>query len=171
MHLLYRSGHLCIYILSNTYILLLYGVSCVWTRILVAVLTICCMTPTVRKDLLTTFQRLFANDAFARLDWVVIETTGLADPAPLIQSLYMDSNCSSRLRLDGVLAVVDCKHFPTHMKKRGNSPQEQESSGDSSDGGRTSYQDQGAHGGLPEAVIQVLWYYESCHCLVLDSYR
>eukprot|EP01035_Chromulina_nebulosa_P024133 gene24133-31360_t len=109
---------------------------------------ICC---TVRKDLLTTFQRLFANDAFARLDWVVIETTGLADPAPLIQSLYMDSNCSSRLRLDGVLAVVDCKHFPAHMKKRSKSQQGQDGSGDNPDG---SYQDQGAHGGLPEAVIQ-----------------
>lgn len=114
--------------------------------------TIPCVVHTVRKDLLTTFQRLFANDAFARLDWVVIETTGLADPAPLIQSLYMDSNSSSRLRLDGVLAVVDCKHFPTHMKKRSKSQQGQVGGGDNSYG---NYQDQGAHGGLPEAVIQV----------------
>ena len=31
----------------------------------------------VRKDLLTTFHRLFAHEAFAQLDWIVIETTGM----------------------------------------------------------------------------------------------
>lgn len=69
---------------------------------------ICC---TVRSDLLATFRRMFANEAFAQLDWVVIEASGLADPAPLIQSLYMDADCQRRLRLDGVLAVVDAKHL------------------------------------------------------------
>jgi len=69
---------------------------------------------------LNTFQQLFANDAFARLDWVVIETTGLADPAPLIQSLYMDRGCSAMLRLDSVLAVVDSKHFHLHASTKKN---------------------------------------------------
>ena len=59
---------------------------------------------------------MFSHEAFAQLDWVVIETTGMADPAPLIQSLYMDPECAARLRLDSVLTVVDCKHLPTHLR-------------------------------------------------------
>ena len=94
---------------------------------------ICC---TVRKDLLTTFHRLFENEAFARLDWVVIETTGLADPAPLIQSLYIDAKCKTMMRLDGVVTVVDCLHIQGHLRQTGGSTE-------------------GAHGGLSEAQLQV----------------
>ena len=36
----------------------------------------------------------------------MIETTGLANPGPLIQSVYMDTECYKRIRLDSVLAVV-----------------------------------------------------------------
>lgn len=99
-----------------------------------------CVCCTVRKDLLGTFHRIFENEAFARLDWVIIETTGLADPAPLIQSLYIDEKCKSKMRLDGVVTVVDCKHFATHLLsgKRG-----QEGQG------------VGAHGGISEVYLQV----------------
>jgi G3E family GTPase len=89
----------------------------------------------VRNDLLTTFRRMFTNEAFAQLDWVVIETTGLADPAPLIQSFYMDKECQQKMRVDGVLTVVDGKHFPTHLTKRD--------------------AEVGAHGGVSEALLQV----------------
>ena len=41
---------------------------------------------------------------------------GMADPAPLIQSLYMDADCQARIRLDSVLTVVDCKHLPLHLQ-------------------------------------------------------
>eukprot|EP01039_Chlorochromonas_danica_P008044 gene8044-8874_t len=93
-----------------------------------------CVCCTVRNDLLTTFRRMFRNDAFAQLDWIVIETTGLADPAPLIQSFYMDSECQQRLRLDGVLTVVDAKHLPLHL---------------------TQHRSKGAHGGESEALKQI----------------
>lgn len=76
----------------------------------------CMPVSAVRKDLLTTFHKMFSHEAFAQLDWIVIETTGMADPAPLIQSLYMDADCQARLRLDSVLTVVDCKHLPLHLK-------------------------------------------------------
>ena len=59
---------------------------------------------------------MFSHEAFAQLDWIVVETTGMADPAPLIQSLYMDAECQARLRLDCVLTVVDSKHLPLHLK-------------------------------------------------------
>ena len=44
----------------------------------------------MRKDLIDTFHTMMEHEAFAQIDWVVIETTGLADPSPVIQSLYMD---------------------------------------------------------------------------------
>lgn len=94
---------------------------------------ICC---TVRKDLLRTFHSLFSDEAFSKLEWIVIETTGLADPAPLIQSLYMDDKCAERMRLDAVLTVVDSKHLPIHIKSSNNG-------------------EKGAHGGVPEAVQQL----------------
>lgn len=49
------------------------------------------------------------------LDWVVIETTGLADPAPVIQSLLVDEECKKYLRLDSVLTIVDSKHITMHL--------------------------------------------------------
>ena len=45
----------------------------------------------------------------------MIETTGLADPAPLIQSLYMDLKCKTYLRMDSILTVVDSKHLELHL--------------------------------------------------------
>ena len=104
-----------------------------------------CVCCTVRKDLLVTFHRMFENEAFAQLDWVVIETTGLADPAPLIQSLYMDALCQSKLRLDGVLTVVDTKHLPLHLAR------EQELGG-----AEQAKKDKvGVHGGALEARLQL----------------
>ena len=54
---------------------------------------------------------LFEDPKFAKLNWVVIETTGIADPAPLVQSLYMDVKCKTYLRMDSILTVVDAKHL------------------------------------------------------------
>lgn len=74
-----------------------------------------CVCCTVRGDLIATFHELFKSDSLSKIDWIVIETTGLADPAPVIQSLYMDMECAKCMRLDGVLTVVDCKHVLGHI--------------------------------------------------------
>ena len=103
-----------------------------------------CVCCTVRKDLLLTFHRMFENEAFAQLDWVVIETTGLADPAPLIQSLYMDAICASKLRLDGVLAVADAKHLPLHLEREKSLEKEEKKTA-------------GVHGGALEARLQLVF--------------
>jgi G3E family GTPase len=76
-----------------------------------------CVCCTVRSDLITTFHSLFQQDVFSNLDWIIIETTGLADPAPVIQSLYMDKECNLRMRLDSVITVVDAKHIRNHIRK------------------------------------------------------
>ena len=74
---------------------------------------ICC---TVRGDLVKMFKALFEKPSFSALDWVIIETTGLADPAPVAQTLYMDSDCKAKLRLDSVLTVVDCMHISQQLQ-------------------------------------------------------
>ena len=74
------------------------------------------LLPLVRNDVIKTFHTLFDDPKLSQLNWVVIETTGLADPAPLIQSLYMDERCKTHLRMDSILTVVDAKHVELHLQ-------------------------------------------------------
>lgn len=79
---------------------------------------ICC---TVRGDLLRSlFQLLEHRDKF---DTLMIETTGLADPAPVVQSFFVDERIKSEYQLNGVVTVVDAKHI---FQQLGNSPEAKE---------------------------------------------
>jgi G3E family GTPase len=70
---------------------------------------ICC---TVRGDLLRIIGNLMRRrDRFDRL---VIETTGLADPAPVIQTFFVDEDVQLQTHLDAVVTVVDAKHIQLH---------------------------------------------------------
>lgn len=69
-----------------------------------------CLCCTIRGDLIDTLSDLLARrDAgtVKAFDRIVIETTGLADPAPILHVLMMDPLLVSRLRLEGVITVVD----------------------------------------------------------------
>lgn len=68
---------------------------------------ICC---TVRGDLIRIIGTLLRRRD--ELDGMVIETTGLADPAPVIQTFFMDEDLRSQVQLDSVVTVVDAAHFP-----------------------------------------------------------
>src|SRR5690606_20750865 len=63
---------------------------------------ICCV---VRGDLIRTLRRLVAERP--ALDGIVIETTGLANPSPVIQTLAVDQVIAAQCRLDSVVCVVD----------------------------------------------------------------
>ena len=70
---------------------------------------ICC---TVRGDLIRIIANLMKRrDKF---DHLVIETTGLADPAPVIQTFFVDEDMQEKLNLDAVVTVVDAKHIWQH---------------------------------------------------------
>ena len=70
---------------------------------------ICC---TVRGDLIRIIGNLMARgDTF---DHLVIETTGLADPAPVIQSFFTDEVMARQTQLDAVVTVVDAKYISEH---------------------------------------------------------
>ena len=69
-----------------------------------------CLCCTIRGDLIETFDDLLAKrDAgtIKPFDRVVIETTGLADPAPILHTLMSDPKLFRRIALDGVVTLVD----------------------------------------------------------------
>ncbi|MGF1576226.1 MAG: CobW family GTP-binding protein, partial [Cyanophyceae cyanobacterium] len=72
---------------------------------------ICC---TVRGDLIRIIGNLMKRrDKF---DHLVIETTGLADPAPVIQTFFMDEDVQAKTALDAVVTVVDARHIHQHWE-------------------------------------------------------
>ncbi|NET34610.1 MAG: GTP-binding protein [Cyanothece sp. SIO1E1] len=70
---------------------------------------ICC---TVRGDLIRIVSNLMQRSD--RFDYLMIETTGLADPAPVIQSFFVDQAMRSHLQLDAIVTVVDARHIEAH---------------------------------------------------------
>ncbi|RJF89993.1 GTP-binding protein [Oleomonas cavernae] len=69
-----------------------------------------CLCCTVKGDLIEALRRLFlqrVRGEVPEFDRVVIETTGLADPAPIIHTLMSDPVVAARYRLDGVVTTVD----------------------------------------------------------------
>ena len=67
-----------------------------------------CVCCTVRGDLMRSLFQLMEHRE--KFDTVVIETTGLAEPAPVAQSLYGDEQFRREFTLDGVVTVVDRSH-------------------------------------------------------------
>src|SRR5574339_925101 len=72
---------------------------------------ICC---TVRGDLIRIIEGLMRRKG--RFDAIIVETTGLADPAPVAQTFFMDDDVRAKTRLDAVVALVDAKHLPLRLK-------------------------------------------------------
>ncbi|MDA4847197.1 CobW family GTP-binding protein [Hoeflea poritis] len=73
-----------------------------------------CVCCTVRGDLIRVVEGLMRRPG--RFDAIVVETTGLADPAPVAQTFFMDDDVRQKTRLDAVVALVDAKHLPLRLK-------------------------------------------------------
>jgi len=75
---------------------------------------ICC---TVRGDLVRILGELHAKKAAGQLhfDRVVIETTGLADPAPVAQTFFVDDDIGQQYLLDAIVTMVDAKHADAQL--------------------------------------------------------
>jgi G3E family GTPase len=77
---------------------------------------ICC---SVRTDLQETLRDLFARRRSGELpdfDRVIVETTGLADPAPVVQTLSSDTLLAAQFRLDGLVTLVDAVNGPLQIE-------------------------------------------------------
>ena len=72
---------------------------------------ICC---TVRGDLMRILGGLMRKKG--NFDGIIVETTGLADPAPVAQTFFMDENVGRQTRLDAVVTVADAKWLNDRLK-------------------------------------------------------
>ena len=71
---------------------------------------ICC---TVRGDLTDLLKKM--HEGIRDFDGVLIETTGLADPAPVAQTFFVDDDIVNKYKLDGIITVADAKHVIQHL--------------------------------------------------------
>jgi G3E family GTPase len=72
---------------------------------------ICC---TVRGDLIRIIEGLMRRKG--RFDAIIVETTGLADPAPVAQTFFVDEEVGRRTRLDAVVTVADARWLKDRLK-------------------------------------------------------
>lgn len=71
---------------------------------------ICC---TVRGDLIRILGSLMKRKD--KFDYILLETTGMADPGPVAQTFFMDDEMAQKLELDAVVTVVDAGHVERHI--------------------------------------------------------
>ncbi|MFI0465681.1 CobW family GTP-binding protein [Saccharopolyspora sp. 5N102] len=77
----------------------------------------CCICCTARTDLVETLRKLVERKE--KIDRVLIETTGLADPNPVAQTFYVDDEISEHFALDAIVTLVDAKHIDRHLDEAG----------------------------------------------------
>lgn len=75
---------------------------------------ICC---TVRGDLIRILGNLLKRKD--KFDHILIETTGLADPGPVVQTFFVDEQLKEKLAVNGVVTLVDAKHILQHIDENG----------------------------------------------------
>ena len=75
---------------------------------------ICC---TVRGDLIRILGNLLKRKD--KFDHILIETTGLADPGPVVQTFFVDEQLKEKLFVNGVVTLVDAKHILQHIDENG----------------------------------------------------
>jgi G3E family GTPase len=83
-----------------------------------------CVCCTVRGDLIRVVEGLMKRPG--GFDGILVETTGLADPAPVAQTFFMDDDVKAKAKLDAVVTVADAKHL---LGSLASSPEAQEQVG------------------------------------------
>jgi len=76
-----------------------------------------CACCTVRGDLGKAFVEILekSQESDVNIEHIIVETTGLANPAPIIQTFYQEPNVAMSLKLDGILTVIDSKNVLKHI--------------------------------------------------------
>jgi G3E family GTPase len=73
---------------------------------------ICC---TVRGDLIRVLGQLLKRRE--RFDYILIETTGMADPGPVAQTFFLDEDLKDQFVVDAIVTLVDARHFEQHLQE------------------------------------------------------
>ncbi|KAI9495334.1 CobW/HypB/UreG, nucleotide-binding domain-containing protein [Zychaea mexicana] len=74
-----------------------------------------CLCCKVRGDLVKILHELI--EAKKPLDMVLIETTGMADPGPVVQTFFVDEKVQEAFKMDAIVTMVDAKHAEMHLTK------------------------------------------------------
>lgn len=53
-----------------------------------------------------------------KFDYILLETSGLADPGPIASMFWLDDSLGSEIYLDGIVTLVDAKHIRDHMNEK-----------------------------------------------------
>ena len=73
-----------------------------------------CVCCTVRGDLIRILGGLMKRRG--KFDGIIVETTGLANPAPVAQTFFVDETVRAKTRLDAIVTVVDAKNLPQRLE-------------------------------------------------------
>ena len=74
-----------------------------------------CLCCSVKSDFVSALEGLMGTRR-DRFDYILIETTGLANPGPVAASLWTDTELESAIRLDSIITVVDAKNITRHLE-------------------------------------------------------
>jgi G3E family GTPase len=81
-----------------------------------------CMCCTVRKDFIEAIERLLSSGK--RIDYIIIEASGLSEPLPIAQSFLMNE-MGWRVRLDSIICMIDSQNFTQNLTQNTNTAIEQ----------------------------------------------
>lgn len=87
------------------------------TNINIVEMTNGCICCSVQGELTEALHKLHQQrlDGSIQFDRLIIETTGLADPAPILQTFFIDELIRETIQLDAVITLVDCEHILQHL--------------------------------------------------------
>lgn len=72
-----------------------------------------CVCCSIRGDLIRTLGQLQSQRQ--KFDAILLETTGLADPAPIVYTVQTNPKISENYRIDSIVCLADCKHLNQHL--------------------------------------------------------
>jgi len=75
-----------------------------------------CVCCSVRGDLIRTLGQL--SSSRKKFDAILLETTGLADPAPIVYTVQTNPKISEHYRIDSIVCLADCKHLGQHLDEK-----------------------------------------------------
>lgn len=77
-----------------------------------------CLCCTVKDNGVTAIEQLIANSKH-KIDYILLETTGIADPGPIANMFWLDQGLASNVYIDGVITVVDAENIITCLEDIG----------------------------------------------------
>eukprot|EP00971_Amphidinium_carterae_P133769 2649828-Amphidinium_carterae.1 len=83
-----------------------------------------CMCCTIRGDLEGGLMEIVKEHRVKKMDCIMIETTGMADPVPIVRTFMASEDLTAELRLDGVVTVADAKNLPGRLADQDLKPHE-----------------------------------------------